>query len=104
MAMSQQLFKEEFLPEETGKLWNFLRHHPALQGFVLIGGTALALQIGHRLSEDLDFAYNAVRLPHMRVDARGYGPHDVTPSDYQSLRPDVTFCGCSESARRMHDW
>lgn len=31
MATSQQL-KEEFLPEETGKLWNFLQHHPALQG------------------------------------------------------------------------
>lgn len=68
MATSQE-FKEEFLPEQTGKLWNFLQHHPALQGFVLIGGTALALQIGHRLSEDLDFAYNAVRLPPMRVDA-----------------------------------
>lgn len=28
---------------------------PALKGFRLVGGTSLALQIGHRLSVDLDF-------------------------------------------------
>jgi predicted nucleotidyltransferase component of viral defense system len=33
-----------------------LAQHPQLKGFVLIGGTALTLHIGHRVSEDLDFA------------------------------------------------
>ena len=28
--------------------------HPSLDNFVLVGGTALALQIGHRKSVDLD--------------------------------------------------
>jgi len=37
--------------------------HPRLKGFVLFGGTALTLRIGHRISEDLDFAFPAVRLP-----------------------------------------
>lgn len=32
-----------------------LIHLPALSGFNLAGGTALALQIGHRISVDLDF-------------------------------------------------
>lgn len=45
------------LPAETRQLWLALMHEPLLRGFVLIGGTALTLRIGHRLSEDLDFAY-----------------------------------------------
>jgi hypothetical protein len=36
-----------------------LQQIPALDEFVLVGGTALALQIGHRISEDIDlFARN----------------------------------------------
>jgi predicted nucleotidyltransferase component of viral defense system len=34
-----------------------------LAGFVLIGGSALALHIHHRISEDLDFAWPYGRLP-----------------------------------------
>jgi hypothetical protein len=59
------------LREDTERVWNLLRDHPALAGFVLIGGTALALRIGHRLSEDLDFAFKANRLPRPRLDALG---------------------------------
>jgi predicted nucleotidyltransferase component of viral defense system len=52
------------LKPATAKLWSELQHDPLLHGFVLIGGTALALRIGHRLSEDLDFAYPAAgKLP-----------------------------------------
>jgi len=36
---------------------------PELAGFVLIGGSALALHIHHRISEDLDFAWPYGRLP-----------------------------------------
>jgi len=36
------------------KLTQELCAHPALQDFVLVGGTALALQIGHRRSVDID--------------------------------------------------
>lgn len=55
------------LPAETRQLWLALMHEPLLRGFVLIGGTALTLRIGHRLSEDLDFAYLGVTLPTQRL-------------------------------------
>lgn len=57
------------LPPETEKVWHFLRPQPALGGFILIGGSALALRIRHRRSEDLDFAFVADRLPGARLDA-----------------------------------
>lgn len=61
--------KTEFLPEATRKLFGRLSNEPLLQGFVLVGGSALALQIGHRLSEDLDFTCLAESLPAGRVNA-----------------------------------
>lgn len=57
------------LPAETRLLWERLNQEPLLQGFVLIGGTALTLRIGHRISEDLDFAYLGQRLPMQRLKA-----------------------------------
>lgn len=57
------------LPTETRQLWAVLMHEPLLHGFTLIGGTALTLRIGHRLSEDLDFAYLGARLPKQRLNA-----------------------------------
>jgi hypothetical protein len=41
------------LPDEQRRLWRELRDVPA--SFVLCGGTAIALQLGHRTSRDLDF-------------------------------------------------
>jgi len=52
---------------ETRRLWQRLRQEPLLKGFVLVGGTALTLRIGHRLSEDLDFAYLGDSLPRRRL-------------------------------------
>ena len=43
----------ELLPQATAKLWARLSAAPQLGGFYLIGGTALALRIQHRQSEDL---------------------------------------------------
>lgn len=57
------------LPTETRQLWAVLMHEPLLHGFTLIGGTALTLRIGHRLSEDLDFAYLGARLPKRSLQA-----------------------------------
>jgi len=39
---------------QTLKLFKTLQSDEALQSFFLVGGTSLALQIGHRLSVDLD--------------------------------------------------
>ena len=57
------------LPPETDRIWTFLKEQPSLSGFVLIGGIALALQIAHRRSEDLDLAYPESRLPRVRFQA-----------------------------------
>jgi hypothetical protein len=53
--MGNSSLKKEFLPENTRNVFEYLANEPLLQGFTLIGGTALSLQIGHRVSEDLDF-------------------------------------------------
>lgn len=53
----------DLLPQPTKKLWLALRNEPLLNGGVLIEGTALTLRIGHRRSEDLDFAFLSDRLP-----------------------------------------
>jgi hypothetical protein len=58
----------DLLPEPTKKLWLQLRNEPLLTGGILIGGTALTLRIGHRKSEDLDFAFPAERLPRGAID------------------------------------
>jgi Nucleotidyl transferase AbiEii toxin, Type IV TA system len=72
--------KIEILPLSQRKLWNELGQTP--RHFVLYGGTALALRLGHRQSEDFDFFSNQsfepstlIRgvgyLKHARVDQRG---------------------------------
>lgn len=43
----------DILPESQLRLWPELDAVPS--DFVLYGGTALALQLGHRFSEDFDF-------------------------------------------------
>jgi len=59
----------DLLPEATRALWLKLRDEPLLKGGILIGGTALTLRIGHRRSEDLDFAFLSQRLPNAAFEA-----------------------------------
>jgi hypothetical protein len=47
----------DVLPESQRRLWPELDAVPS--DFVLYGGTALALQLGHRVSEDFDFFSSA---------------------------------------------
>jgi hypothetical protein len=49
------MLKLESLPIKTKKVFELLRNREELKDFVLIGGTALSLQLNHRQSEDLDF-------------------------------------------------
>lgn len=60
--------KLEFMPEATQKNFARLKDDPRLAGFTLVGGTALALQIGHRISEDLDFNIFGQKLPIQAID------------------------------------
>lgn len=55
------------LRPDTQRLWEILQTCPAMRGFVLVGGTALTMHLGHRISEDLDFMWPASRLPEGRV-------------------------------------
>lgn len=49
---------QDVLPERTREVWEMFSEIGLEQGFVLAGGTALALRLGHRESEDLDFFRN----------------------------------------------
>lgn len=60
--------KLEFMPEATQKNFARLKSDPRLAGFTLVGGSALALQIGHRISEDLDFNIFGKKLPIRAID------------------------------------
>jgi hypothetical protein len=62
--------KLEILPQAQRRLWNELKNTP--QEFVLYGGTALALRLGHRTSEDFDFFSNRPFLPDVLHKAIGY--------------------------------
>lgn len=55
------------LPAATEAAWTAFREREELGGLILVGGTALALRIGHRLSYDLDFACVQDRLPSRRI-------------------------------------
>jgi hypothetical protein len=64
--------KLNILPESQRALWKELKATP--KHFVLYGGTALALRLGHRVSEDFDFFTNSTfepqdlagRIPYLR--------------------------------------
>lgn len=43
------------LSPETESVFNSIKRFEIFKDYILIGGTALSLQINHRLSEDLDF-------------------------------------------------
>lgn len=57
------------LRPDTQALWDILKAEKALGGFILIGGTALSMHLGHRLSEDLNFAFDGPKLPRSRIEA-----------------------------------
>jgi hypothetical protein len=55
------------LRDDTQEVWDAIQYDKALAGFVLIGGSALTLHLGHRVSEDLDLAYTGDNLPKLRI-------------------------------------
>ena len=59
------MLKLEILPEKTREVFDYLYGSKAFSdlNMRLFGGTALALLVGHRLSEDLDFFHTEETLP-----------------------------------------
>jgi hypothetical protein len=43
------------LSPDTEQVFNSIKRFEIFKDYILIGGTALSVQINHRLSEDLDF-------------------------------------------------
>lgn len=83
------------LPERTRALFDLLSTRAELSGFFLIGGTALALQENHRISEDLDFSLTGgEKLPRpllnslmMDLKEGGHQVHSLTkPSQISQAR------------------
>jgi hypothetical protein len=60
--------KLDILRPEALSLFKKLSLSPELEGITLLGGTALALQIGHRYSLDFDFAVFTKKLPIRKID------------------------------------
>lgn len=76
----------DMLPESQRRLWDELAATPA--GFVLYGGTAIALRLGHRQSRDFDF-----------FRARGFAPPELLEevrylrgAVVQQSRPNTLTC------------
>jgi hypothetical protein len=54
--------RRNLLPPATAAIIDELADETALEGFCLVGGTALALQAGHRRSLDVDLVTFATKL------------------------------------------
>ena len=81
------MLKLDFMPARTKRVFDALATEPLMQGFVLIGGTALSIQLGHRLSEDLDFWWPSATMSKDRVNrilenlaAAGFHHEFATPA------------------------
>ena len=97
------------LPEPQRQLWAELRNTP--KTFVLYGGTALALRLGHRQSEDFDFFSNLPFNPNSLRDSIPYLKHaEMTQFQDNTLTAVVdrngpvklSFFG-SVGIKRVHD-
>ena len=56
------MIHKNFIPEKTKIIFNKLSNSEFIKKYTLEGGTALSLQLEHRLSEDLDFIYDGTKL------------------------------------------
>ncbi|MDZ7742723.1 MAG: nucleotidyl transferase AbiEii/AbiGii toxin family protein [Bacteroidota bacterium] len=50
------------MPQKTARVFNVLAQQSFISKYTLVGGTALSLQVGHRLSEDLDFVMDEEQI------------------------------------------
>jgi len=91
--------KDEFLPSATRLLWRQLENEEALRGFILVGGSALSMRIGHRLSEDLDFAFPAMKLPSGQLEVLKRKFPEWTPNDNPAAYDEFLNAGMS-----LHDF
>jgi len=53
---------QKAMPENTQKVFEEISKLPLISYWTLVGGTALALHLNHRFSEDLDLFINTKNL------------------------------------------
>ena len=72
--------------KDTSSVLEIIKHYKELDQYYLVGGTGLAIQINHRLSEDIDlFYYNQfpgrkIKLPKIN------GIYNKLKKDFQSIK------------------
>ena len=76
----------DVLPPAQRRLWDELESVPA--DFVLYGGTALALRLGHRTSEDFDFFASATFEPDVLRDRVAF-LRDLPQSSFAQSKPNT---------------
>ena len=60
--MDNSVINLQFMPPQTFFVFNQLAESRFIKKYTLVGGTALSVQLEHRMSEDLDFAFDAEKL------------------------------------------
>ncbi len=79
---------EKTLPKGSKELLARLKSSssPALCGWILAGGTALALHLGHRISEDFDFfRTNSMDIDRLHDAFREIGPYETLQEEEHNL-------------------
>ncbi len=79
---------EKALPKGSKELLARLKSSssPALRGWILAGGTALALHIGHRISEDFDFfRTDPVDIDRLHDAFSEIGPYETLQEEKHTL-------------------
>lgn len=88
----------EVLPPEQKQLWPRLAPAGKL-GFVLYGGTAIALQVGHRSSVDFDFFSDCPLSRHDVASAFSFPENFTLLQDRPNTLSFLTSCGRAQQIR-----
>ena len=76
-----------YIPKNTKKVLETLSNTSFIKNYTLVGGTALSLQIKHRLSKDLDFIFDGETL---NVNTIKRNIHKMF-SDYRIIKQDHNY-------------
>jgi len=76
-----------YMPEKTKSVFEILSTQKFISNYTLVGGSALSIQIKHRLSEDLDFIYDGDVL-NMTTIKRNI---NKTFTNYQIIKQDSNY-------------
>jgi len=85
--MNNSVINLQFIPPETFLVFEKLGESSFIKDYTLVGGTALAMQIEHRMSEDLDFVIDTEKL-NIQTIKRNIAKHFP---DYKIIRQEAPW-------------